>query len=98
MKLPLKYSQYKTKHMFSSKIQVGKDSYIDMPIGMRLLFSFLFAISLLVSNYIISLFQLPSLAEAFLIGVVLIIAIKPLTYLIYRLVFWLEVQRYEKHD
>ena len=65
MKLPLKYSQYKTKHMFSSKIQVGKDSYIDMPIGMRLLFSFLFAISLLVSNYIISLFQLPSLAEAF---------------------------------
>lgn len=98
MKQPLKYSQYKIKNMFSSKIQVDKDNYIDMPIGMEILFSILFAIYLSGSYYIISLFQFPSLVEGFLTGVAVIIAIKPLTYLIYRLAFWLEIQRYEKYD
>lgn len=96
MKLPLKYSQYTIRHIFSSRIQVGKDDYIDMPIGMRLLLSLLFAATIILEYYIISLFQLSSLAEGCLLGAGVIIAIKPLTYLIYRLTFWLEVQRYKK--
>ena len=47
MKLPLKYSQYTIRHIFSSRIQVGKDDYIDMPIGMRLLLSLLFAATII---------------------------------------------------